>query len=165
MTTLTGNIVNHVDKLPKPGNFSQALQPVFEAISNSRYAIFDRFEDKAVALGEVAVSIQNIRSPAKIKIAVDDNGVGLDQTRFDAFSIVDTAYKKAKGGKGVGRLFWLDAFRDIEVTSRFGDLETENTSFRFILRDLDQIEDLPHKKLDRLPGPRFCSQPCETTSI
>jgi signal transduction histidine kinase len=142
MTTLTGNIVNRVDKLPKLGNYAQALQPVFEAISNSRYAIFDRLDDNAVKLGKITVLIQNIRSPAKINISVEDNGIGLDDTRFDAFCIVDTDYKKAKGGKGVGRLFWLDAFKEIVVSSRHGIEDNERTDFRFTLRDVDQIEEI-----------------------
>lgn len=119
VSSLTENIVNRVDKLPKPGNYAQALQPVFEAISNSRYAIFDRFEEDAVANGRITVSVTNIASPTEIKISVLDNGVGLDEVRFNAFCVVDTAYKKAKGGKGVGRLFWLDAFKHIQVSSRF----------------------------------------------
>lgn len=142
MTTLTENIVNRVDKLPKPGNYAQALQPVFEAISNSRYAIFDRYDGDAITKGEISVSVTNISSPSDVKISVIDNGVGLDQTRFKAFCVVDTDYKKAKGGKGVGRLFWLDAFKDIEVSSRFGDGQDDEILFKFVLRDANQIDEL-----------------------
>ena len=142
MATLTENIVNRVDKLPKPGNYAQALQPVFEAISNSSYAIFDRYDGDAISKGEISVSITNITSPSNVKISVIDNGVGLDETRFKAFCVVDTDYKKAKGGKGVGRLFWLDAFKDIEVSSRFGKSLTDEIVFKFILRDLNQIDEL-----------------------
>lgn len=141
MTTLTENIVNRVDKLPKPGNYAQALQPVFEAISNSTYAIHDRFSAAAIEKGKITVSIKNIGSPSDIDIRVADNGVGLDDTRFRAFCVVDTDYKKAKGGKGVGRLFWLDAFKDITVSSRFGNDSRESISFKFVLRDENQIEE------------------------
>ena len=142
MSSLTENIVNRVDKLPKPGNYAQALQPVFEAISNSRYAIFDRFEEDAVANGRITVSVTNIASPTEIKISVLDNGVGLDEVRFNAFCVVDTAYKKAKGGKGVGRLFWLDAFKHIQVSSRFDSGPEDRIKFNFVLRDAEQIKDL-----------------------
>jgi len=141
MTTLSENIVNRVNKLPKPGNYAQALQPVFEAISNSRYAIYDRFDNEAVTQGKITVRIENIGSPTDITIRVADNGVGLDETRFRAFCVVDTDYKKAKGGKGVGRLFWLDAFKTIRVSSRFGDQADEQVTFKFVLRDSNQIEE------------------------
>ncbi|WP_144039918.1 hypothetical protein [Novosphingobium sp. TH158] len=143
MTSLTENIVNRVDKLPKPGNYAQALQPVFEAISNSRYAIFDRFEDEAVTKGQISVLVSKLASPADVEIIVQDNGVGLDETRFKAFCVVDTDYKKSKGGKGVGRLFWLDAFKIIDVSSKFGDADGDRRSFKFILRDANQIENNP----------------------
>lgn len=50
-----------------------------------------------------------------VLITVADNGVGLTQSRFDTFCELDTEFKKERGGKGVGRLYWLDAFKKIEV--------------------------------------------------
>lgn len=138
MTTLTENIINRVDKLPKPSNYAQALQPLFEAISNAKFAIHDKFDEKAVGLGQIEVEISNLSKHGKIEIEVWDNGIGLDETRFEAFCTVDTDYKKEKGGKGVGRLFWLDAFKKIEVSSRY-DEELE-IAFNFLLREEDQIE-------------------------
>jgi len=141
VTTLSENIRNRVDKLPKPSNYAQALQPVFEAISNAKFAIFDRFEDKAVAQGKIQIDVEHLGKSNKMVLRVKDNGIGLDQTRFDAFCEVDTDYKKEKGGKGVGRLFWLDAFKNIFVESRFGDGDDEIRDFAFILRDDEQIEE------------------------
>ncbi|WP_454597142.1 hypothetical protein [Qipengyuania sp. SM2507] len=141
VTTLSENIRNRVDKLPKPSNYAQALQPVFEAISNAKFAIFDRFEDNAIASGKIEIDVVQLGKPNKIILWVKDNGIGLDKTRFEAFCEVDTDYKKEKGGKGVGRLFWLDAFQTIFVESRFGKKESEVRDFSFILRDENQIED------------------------
>ena len=141
MTTLSENIRNRVDKLPKPSNYAQALQPLFEAISNAKFAIFDRFEDNAVAKGRIQIDIEHLGKSRKMVLRVKDNGIGLDETRFNAFCEVDTDYKKDKGGKGVGRLLWLDAFKQIFVESRFGDNDEQIRDFAFILRDEEQIED------------------------
>ena len=65
----------------------------------------------------------------------------MDSTRFDAFCEVDTDYKKEKGGKGVGRLFWLDSFEKINVTSRYGSIDPEELEFNFRLRESNQIEE------------------------
>jgi hypothetical protein len=142
MTTLSENIENRVEKLPKPSTSAQALQPLFEAISNAKYAIFDRFEDDAVAKGKITIDVAHLSEPSKMTIQVRDNGIGMDQKRFDAFCVVDTDYKKDKGGKGVGRLFWLDSFEKIGVESRFDASEPDERQFSFILRADEQIEEL-----------------------
>jgi hypothetical protein len=143
---LIPNIENRVRKLPKPANASQALQPLFEAVSNAFYAIEDRPAERRALPGKVRIELQNLSIPAKFRVEVSDNGVGLDQTRYEAFQTIDTDYKKAKGGKGVGRLFWLDAFEQVRVESLYlegGDIKKR--CFRFVLANEDQIveEDLP----------------------
>lgn len=140
MTTLTENIINRVDKLPKPSNYAQALQPIFEAISNSHYAIADRFNGDALVSGEILLEVENLKKQKNLKVSVRDNGIGMDSKRFEAFCEVDTDYKKEKGGKGVGRLFWLDSFQKINVTSRYGSTDEEELEFNFRLRESDQIE-------------------------
>ncbi len=141
MPTLSENIINRVDKLPKPSTYAQALQPIFEAISNSLYAIFDRLDDKAISEGKITLKIDNLQKQTKLTISVQDNGIGMDSTRFAAFCIVDTDYKKEKGGKGVGRLFWLDSFSNINVSSRFGMSKGQDRKFDFHLADSDQIRE------------------------
>lgn len=141
MATLTENIRNRVDKLPKPSTYAQALQPIFEAVSNAKFAIFDRFEEKAIEKGRININIDHLGKHRDIVIQVSDNGIGLDDIRFEAFCEVDTDYKKDKGGKGVGRLFWLDAFERIFVESRYGKRIEDVRGFKFILRDKDQVED------------------------
>jgi signal transduction histidine kinase len=103
---LTNNIENRVRKLPKPSNATQGLQPVFEAVSNSVYAIEDRLKEH-IANGEISIRVTSLSDPEKIEIVVSDDGIGLDKDRYDAFCQIDTDFKHSKGGKGVGRLFWL----------------------------------------------------------
>tara|TARA_B100001179_G_scaffold103675_1_gene73742 strand:- start:482 stop:2560 length:2079 start_codon:yes stop_codon:yes gene_type:complete len=141
VTTLSENIKNRVDKLPKPSNYAQGLQPLFEAISNAKFAIYDRFNNAAVSRGLIEIDIENLKSRNNVKIRVRDNGIGMDTVRFNAFCVVDTDYKKSRGGKGVGRLFWFDAFKKIRVESRFGKEDDQLRSFDFILRDSDQISE------------------------
>lgn len=55
---------------------------------------------------------------------------------------MDTDFKKQRGGKGVGRLFWLDAFNEIIVDSAYTlNSCLEKRSFDFILTNGDQIVD------------------------
>lgn len=46
MTSMRGDIVNRVKRLPKPSLAAEALQPVFEAVSNSLHAVEDAFGDQ-----------------------------------------------------------------------------------------------------------------------
>jgi len=139
--TLIPNIRNRVRKLPKPSNATQALQPLFEAVSNSIYAVEDRFE-KAAKRGRISIRVRNLHDPYTIDITVSDDGIGLDAQRYEAFCTIDTDFKRAKGGKGVGRLFWLDAFKEIEVESvyeaRKGQLARRQ--FSFVLDNEEQIK-------------------------
>lgn len=147
MPKLSPNIENRVQKLPKPSNYTQAMQPLFEAVSNAFYAIEDAFRDDLSSKGKVDIRVDNLNDLDNLSIEISDNGIGLDKIRFDAFCEVDTAFKKEKGGKGVGRLFWLDAFKEIKVESIFqDDNELIKRSFRFELNNTEQIiEEDPDK--------------------
>tara|TARA_R110000824_G_scaffold375286_1_gene566010 strand:- start:32 stop:1111 length:1080 start_codon:yes stop_codon:yes gene_type:complete len=141
--SLTPNIKNRVHKLPKPATATQALQPLFEAVSNAFYAIEDRFGSDQIKKGSVTIRIENLSDPEKIELEVRDNGIGMDEDRYNAFCEIDTDFKSAKGGKGIGRLFWLDAFQKIDVDSYFlteGDVS--HRAFSFALSNKDQIT--PH---------------------
>lgn len=140
MTSMRGDIVNRVKRLPKPSLAAEALQPVFEAVSNSLHAVEDAFGDQYQQQGKITVTITNPRSPDDIEITVDDNGVGLEPARFEAFCTTDTDYKISRGGKGVGRLLWLDAFDSVKVVSIYREQGTLfRRSFTFRLEAHDQI--------------------------
>ena len=72
---------------------------------------------------------------------MEDNGFGLDQKNWEAFTTTDTDNKILIGGKGVGRLLWLDCFEKIHISSVFDD-ETgrHKRSFDFVLALTDQIQ-------------------------
>lgn len=159
MPKLSPNIENRVQKLPKPSNYTQAMQPLFEAVSNAFYAIEDIYGDGVGSKGKVNIRIDGLSDIENISIEISDNGIGLDKDRFEAFCEVDTAFKKEKGGKGVGRLFWLDAFREIKVQSiyRDGD-ELIKRSFRFELNNTEQI-------IDEDPNENWQGRTAQGTSI
>src|SRR5690606_26553603 len=119
MADMLGDIVNRVKRLPKPSNSTEALQPLFEAVSNAIHAVDDKFREDAVKHGYISVTINNLNDVSGLEITVSDNGVGLDRERFKAFRTTDTPFKLERGGKGIGRLLWLDAFNQISVDSTF----------------------------------------------
>lgn len=150
MTSLTGDIINRVRRLPKPTSAAEALQPLFEAVSNAMHAIEDRLESRTSVPGRIVVTVVPAKEQRPIEIVVEDNGVGLDPDRFAAFITTDTAYKMGRGGKGVGRLLWLDAFEAISVSSVF---EEEGglcrRTFEFALTPQDQVRG---EVIDPLPA-------------
>lgn len=142
MTSMRGDIVNRVRRLPKPTPAAEALQPLFEAVSNSLHAVEDAFGERYQVRGQITVTITNARTPADIEVIVSDNGVGLEPHRFEPFCTTDMDYKIARGGEGVGRLLWLDAFQSIRVVSiyRNGD-QAFRRAFKFRLEANDQLTD------------------------
>ena len=98
MTSLRGDIVNRVKRLPKPSQAAEALQPVFEAVSNALHAIEDAFGEQFQERGDITVTITGAGDPDEIQIIVSDNGVGLEDKRFEAFCTTDTDYKIVRGG-------------------------------------------------------------------
>lgn len=139
MPALTPNIENRVRKLPKPSNATQSLQPLFEAVSNAMFAIEDQYDDKA-AKGRIDITVSKLSDPVAIKILIADDGIGLDAKRYAAFCEIDTDFKKSKGGKGVGRLFWLDAFNEIKVDSTYSSgWGTAKREFAFVLNNSEQV--------------------------
>ncbi|WP_187435386.1 sensor histidine kinase [Bradyrhizobium cytisi] len=150
MATLTQNIENRVRKLPKPSNATQGLQPLFEAVSNSIYAIEDLLGAN-VAKGKISIRVKSLSDSDKIEIVVTDTGIGLDAKRYEAFCEIDTDFKRAKGGKGVGRLFWLDAFSSILVESVYDSPSGRlRRVFSFVLEHDDQVK--PSREDEPAPG-------------
>ncbi len=149
MTSLTGDIVNRVRRLPKPSKSAEALQPLLEAVSNSMHAIEDAKSGGMTAAGRIDVNIVPAKSFGEIEITVADNGIGLDPARFQAFVTTDTNFKYVRGGKGVGRLLWLDAFDRVKVVSIFNEgAQLKRREFDFVLAAADQIK---NEKVVSLP--------------
>lgn len=149
MPSLKSNLVKRIDRLPKPSNAADAMQPLFEAVSNSIHSTQDRFKENVGTKGKIIVTLTMARRQAPAKIVVEDNGVGLDGRNYDAFTTTDTDNKIARGGKGVGRLLWLDCFEAISVSSlSIENGDPKRRKFRFVLSQSDQIQDYEESKTD-----------------
>jgi hypothetical protein len=143
VTSLRPNLVKRIERLPKPTNVAGALQPLFEAISNAIHSTQARFLDNVAHDGRVIVTVSTDRKKENVWATVEDNGLGLDENNWDAFTTTDTDNKMQIGGKGVGRLLWLDCFEHIEINSVFkSGEEYKRRTFRFVLALADQFQGL-----------------------
>jgi hypothetical protein len=142
MPSLKSDLVRRIERLPKPTRTSDALLPLFEAVSNSIHAVQDRFKSQVSKRGHIEVTVTKRKGRTPVTITVSDNGPGLDEKNFEAFSTVDTGHKIQIGGKGVGRLLWLDCFQSIHVESVYLSAERlRKRTFNFTLRRDEQIAD------------------------
>lgn len=143
------NLVKRIERLPKPTNVAEAMQPLFEAISNAIHSTQAKFKKAATRKGRIVVTVSTDRKKEDVWATVEDNGVGLDETNWDAFKTTDTDNKIQIGGKGVGRLLWLDCFQHIEIESIFDSGESyKKRSFKLVLALEDQIKD---EKISKAP--------------
>jgi hypothetical protein len=141
MASLRPNLVKRIDRLPKPTNVAAAMQPLFEAISNSIHSVQAKFGDAVQSEGRVVVTVSTNRKKEDVWATVEDNGFGLDERNWEAFTTTDTDNKITIGGKGVGRLLWLDCFRHVHVSSVFNSARgLRRRQFDFRLANDNQIE-------------------------
>lgn len=153
MPSLTMNLMKRIERLPKPRRSADAMQPLFEAISNSIQSTREKFGKAVGAKGRIMVEITTGRKRAPVSIIVQDNGVGLDKKNYEAFLETDTDNKFEIGGKGVGRLLWLDCFEKIHVETRYQDAKsTRSRNFDFKLSSDEQIKNLREAKLSSPVG-------------
>lgn len=149
MTSLRPNLVKRIERLPKPSDVTGALQPLFEAISNAIHATQMKYSKTVARDGRVTVTVSTERKKEHVWATVEDNGVGLDEANWEAFITTDTDSKIDIGGKGVGRLLWLDCFQHIEIKSVFnGGSMLKRRSFHFVLAGENQIQDLKVEPAD-----------------
>jgi hypothetical protein len=142
------NLVKRVDRLPKPGNASGAMQPLFEAVSNAIHSTQERFGAQVGSLGRINVEVNVTRDKSDVRMSVADNGVGLNEKHYRAFVTTDTDNKITIGGKGVGRLLWLDCFQHIAIASVYEkDRKLYRRSFKFQLSATNQITN-EHDRLE-----------------
>ncbi|MDR6734507.1 ATP-binding protein [Sphingobacterium sp. 2149] len=120
------NLRNRVNKLYIPK--TKPLIPLFEVISNSIHAIFERNESDKID-GKIIINLirngsvdllkesNNIDSYPIKSFEVIDNGIGLNSENFVSFQEFDSEKKSKIGGKGVGRLVCLKLFNKLRIES------------------------------------------------
>lgn len=150
MSSLMKNsLANRIDKLKLKK--TKLLMPLFEAITNSIQAI----EESKIDNGSISIELDRkhevqtpiFTDPEALKlmpinnVTIKDNGVGFTPENFDSFLTYDSTFKKSKGGKGEGRLFWLKAFEQVEVKSFYTESNKfYKISFIFSIKD-DGVDD------------------------
>lgn len=156
MTSLRPNLVKRIERLPKPSSVAAAMQPLFEAISNAIHSVQARFESEVTQKGRVYVTVSTDRRKKDVWATVEDNGLGLNDKNWDAFTTTDTDNKITIGGKGVGRLLWLDCFCSIHVDSVFeSGGKYFRRSFDFVLSVENQIQNELMEELDKADQSSF----------
>jgi hypothetical protein len=124
-TNLRGRLRN--TKLPS----SHGLLPLFEAVVNSIHSIEDanllpcdgRIEVSVLRTEEQRIPDIDIQDPSAIVgFTISDNGIGFNEDNMSSFKTLDSEHKIDRGGRGVGRLLWLKAFKNVTVSSLFDDI-------------------------------------------
>ena len=140
-TNLHGRLRN--TSLPR----SHGLLPLFEAVVNSVHSI----EDASLKVDAGKITVEIIRSSQVnfdfegdhkkrgpdaqediVGFRVTDNGVGFNDVNMKSFETLDSEYKVSRGGRGIGRLLWLKAFRGVSIKSVYrndGKLRTREFKF------------------------------------
>lgn len=117
---------------------TKALFPVFEAVVNSIHAIdelgagtsgsinVEVVRDKQQSLGSLQQK-GGKKGPMPvgdiIGFNIVDNGVGFHDENHKSFHLLDSEHKTSIGGKGIGRLLFLKAFRVAKITSHYIDAQ------------------------------------------
>jgi len=124
---------------------SKPLLPLFEAINNSIEAIEDAGEQdgnieieviRDYALFSASESTTERQLADIDEFIISDNGIGFDEQNYDAFNIADTTSKVNRGGRGIGRFMWLEAFDSAEIDSVFFvDGQAKRRRFTFCKRN------------------------------
>ncbi len=110
------------------------LMPLYEAVVNSIHAI----EEAAVQMSKGRVTVTILRGTQQslafeddpdsdttttkepiVGFRITDNGIGFNDDNMSSFRTLDSEHKVDKGGRGVGRLLWLKAFKRVSVESVF----------------------------------------------
>ena len=106
---------------------------VAEATKNSMDAIEEAYEiSKRQGWVEVILErhkdLASIGSLSPVKhVIIRDNGAGFNKVNFASFCKPDSLYKLNRGGKGVGHLVCVQAFRQLQVSSVFQEEEAWKT--------------------------------------
>ena len=116
----------YVDIAGKIENLSlgatNALLPLFEAISNARDAIEESARDDGLIIVDLIRDDTKLNDHTRASMPVKgfrviDNGIGFNDDNFNSFQTSDSTKKAKKGGKGLGRFAYLKVFDTVNASS------------------------------------------------
>ena len=131
---------------------SKAMIPLYEAIVNSIQSIEEDGERTESALSVYEIRITILREKSLLSgeesreedpidgFLIQDNGSGFTESNWTSFKTLDTLYKAKKGCRGIGRLMWLKAFREVEVDSVFAADRQALMRRRFLFDPVKGVE-------------------------
>lgn len=137
-TSLKGRLRNTT--LP----LTNALFPVFEAVVNSIHSIDELKKHDDSYQGKIIIKVirsGQISAFADVKSEINgfeiiDNGIGFNEDNFKSFQTLDSDFKIDLGGRGIGRLLWLKAFKSVKITSVFEEKgELFERAFQFSIQN------------------------------
>ncbi len=140
---LRGRIAN----LAMKPSYANTLIPLFEAVMNSLHSVQDRFSDSWQENCQIEIHVLQDENQNTHSFKVLDNGNGLNEQNFESFCTYDSRFKVKRGGNGVGRLTWLKAFEEVEVSSVFQKNSRKyRRKFKFLLDNVAAIHE--HEIID-----------------
>ncbi len=124
------NLGGRLRNTPLP--LTSGLLPLFEAVVNSIHAIEEA--NVSTADGRIAITILRKGKQGALDLndlkkkgpdaledivgfRIEDNGVGFTDENMVSFRTLDSEHKVQKGCRGIGRLLWLKAFKQVRVES------------------------------------------------
>lgn len=128
--TMPTNLGGRLRNTPLP--LTSGLLPLFEAVVNSIHAIEEA--NVSTADGRIAITILRKGKQGALDLndlkkkgpdaledivgfRIEDNGVGFTDENMVSFRTLDSEHKVQKGCRGIGRLLWLKAFKQVRVES------------------------------------------------
>ena len=137
--------------------YNHGLLSLFEAVINSIHSI----EETKFSSGNGIITVEIIRDPQQdldfesgpkkrgpdaskdiLGFKVTDNGVGFTDPNMKSFLTLDSEYKADSGGRGVGRLLWLKAFKRVNVNSIYKEDDGKLKSRTFTFTAASGVSDV-----------------------
>lgn len=128
---LTSSLRGRLKNTTLPNN--RYFTPIFEALSNSIHALEESARD-GVASGIITLKIlrqpllEGLTKGSIEGVRITDKGCGFTNKNFESFITLDSDYKKERGGKGIGRIYYLKVFKQVHIESIYK--EKDNTCYR-----------------------------------
>jgi len=128
MEMLSTDLLGRLTNLDLP--FRAGLTPLYETIVNSLHSIEDLNEknDKnTIIIKVIRENSQRVNTEASsdrelphiCEFEIIDTGIGFNEDNYKSFQTSDSRFKEKRGGKGIGRLFWLKVFQEVIIESVF----------------------------------------------
>jgi hypothetical protein len=116
------------------------LLPIFEAVSNAMHGIEALFKDDPSGSGRIHIHFIGSNDPAKFKVSITDNGIGLNDENYKSFKTPFSGHKLKQHGRGFGRFIAFKVFAHITYSSAYDFFDQRGTrSFRFDVTDKKEL--------------------------